>query len=427
MMRVSRVAILLLLIGALTPVSNAADYTSLELSTTVYADGAVGIVYYVEADPTAVRIAVPLFGTDFSDLIVVNQDGIPLVTSESGSTVTVDALGATGLTFTYTTPQLTSKEGILWTLTLTAPTNLVIILPSGATVVSMSQIPLDVQTVDGRTRVTLPPGEDSVSYVIQTSVTLDHAQAVITNAETMINEVKSSGVDTADADAILAQAKNALSSGDYLLAEQLATEAKSSALDAALKAQAAASAIQRATAAIQQAKNEGRISTVSDAEEMLANAEAAYASGDYTGAKADADTAYNTATNSKATFNFMLLVAVGAVFAVVGVVVYVYLKRRKPVEPQQPVKKTEDAPVDLEAIFKKNPDLRVDDKEVLRFLAERGGEAFANEIRDRFEIPRTSAWRMIRRLIEAGIVEEHKVGGQSLIAVIKKYREAKEA
>ncbi len=419
---------MLLLIGAsLIPVSYAADYTSLELATTVYADGAVGIVYRVEADPTAVRIAVPLFGTDFSDLIVVNQDGTPLVTSESGSIVTVDALGATELTFTYTTPQLTSKEDILWTLTLTTPTNLVVLLPSGATVVSMSQIPLDVQTIDGRTRVTLPPGEDSISYVIQTSATLDHAQTVIGNAETTINEVKDSGIDTTDADALLAQAKSAISSGDYLLAEQLATEAKSLALDAALKAQTASAAIKRATDAIQQAKNEGRTSTISDAEELLSGAEAAYSSGDYTGAEADADEAYNTATNSKAALDYMLIVAVCVVLAVAGVCVYIYLKRRKQPEPQQQAKKSEDAPVDLEAVFKKNPDLRVDDKEVLRFIAERGGEAFANEIRDRFDIPRTSAWRMIRRLIDAGIVEERKVGGQSLIAVVKKYRGAKEA
>jgi uncharacterized membrane protein len=33
---------------------------------------------------------------------------------------------------------------------------------------------------------------------------------------------------------------------------------------------------------------------------------------------------------------------------------------------------------------------------------------------------------MIRRLIDAGIVEERKIGGQNLIYIVKKYRRAHE-
>ena len=95
--------------------------------------------------------------------------------------------------------------------------------------------------------------------------------------------------------------------------------------------------------------------------------------------------------------------------------------------PPQPLpKESDDVYIDLDMIFQKNPSLRVDDKEVLRFLSEHGGEAFANEIRDRFDIPRTSAWRMIRRLIDSGIVEEKKIGGQSLIYIVKKYGRARD-
>ena len=95
--------------------------------------------------------------------------------------------------------------------------------------------------------------------------------------------------------------------------------------------------------------------------------------------------------------------------------------KSEPKSSPQKSKEIEGA-VNLDAIFSKNSDLRVDDKEVIRFLSERGGEAFANEIRDRFDIPRTTAWRMIRRLIGMGIVEEKKIGGQSLIFIVKKYR-----
>ena len=64
----------------------------------------------------------------------------------------------------------------------------------------------------------------------------------------------------------------------------------------------------------------------------------------------------------------------------------------------------------------------MDDKEVVRYIAENRGELFANEIRERFDIPRTSLWRMIRRLKEKEILEERKVGGQSLVSIHRRYR-----
>jgi len=63
---------------------------------------------------------------------------------------------------------------------------------------------------------------------------------------------------------------------------------------------------------------------------------------------------------------------------------------------------------------------------VLKYLAEYGGEAFANEIRERFDLPRTSGWRLIRRLERYEIVEERKLGGQSLISIKPEYRRQKQ-
>ena len=78
--------------------------------------------------------------------------------------------------------------------------------------------------------------------------------------------------------------------------------------------------------------------------------------------------------------------------------------------------------IDLERLFKEHPELRMDDREVLKYLAENDGEAFAFDIRDRFDIPRTSAWRMIQRLQRYEVVDERKIGGQSLINIKEKYR-----
>src|SRR5207244_2770539 len=52
--------------------------------------------------------------------------------------------------------------------------------------------------------------------------------------------------------------------------------------------------------------------------------------------------------------------------------------------------------------------LRFDDKEILRFVKENGGRAIEAEIRERFSIPRTSAWRQARRLEKLGFVKISK-------------------
>ncbi len=407
-----------------------ADYTPTSLTATIYVDGVVGIEYNVDVNPTTARMTIPLFGSNFPDLLVVNQDGLPLAATKSGSSVTVDSLGSTVLTFTYSNQDLTTKVGTLWSLNVTSPTNLVAILPAGATIVSLSQVPLDVGTVNGRTQITLPPGPDSVSYVVSAVGTKEHAQSIIQDAETTINATKAKDVITINADTQLTQAKAAFDTANYLTAEQLATQAKTSAIEADLEAQAANTAIQRAYTAIQAAKSAGRTSNTAAADGLLNDAQGYYSVGDYSRAKTSADEAYSAATSSKGTGDNIILIAGLAVAAVVvAVVIAVFMRRRGappiPTPPQS--HRSDDTPVNLETVFQRNPDLRVDDKEVIRFLGERGGEAFANEIRDRFDIPRTSAWRMIRRLMAAGIVEERKIGGQSLIYVTKKYRGGQEA
>ncbi|MDP2900950.1 MAG: hypothetical protein Q8O47_08275, partial [Candidatus Bathyarchaeota archaeon] len=284
--------------------------------------------------------------------------------------------------------------------------------------------------------IVLPAADNSVSYVLSAVGTKEHSQAIIRDAESAIAATKAKGISTTSADTFIAQAKAAFDSSEYLMAEQLATQAKGAALDAELQSQAAGFAIQRANDAIQTATNEGRTSGLATAQGLAQNAQAYYASGDYTKAKTTADQAYDAAIASKGSDNTLLMMGV-AVLVVAGAGVVFYMRRegkmggKGPVKtkaaPTPPLGTVDEGPVNINAIFSKNPDLRVDDKEVVRFLTERGGEAFANEIRDRFEIPRTSAWRMIRRLIGMGVVEERKIGGQSLIYVVKRYRGVSEA
>ena len=63
----------------------------------------------------------------------------------------------------------------------------------------------------------------------------------------------------------------------------------------------------------------------------------------------------------------------------------------------------------------KKPYLRGEDRNLLDYLCEKEGTAFESEIRNKFILPRTSLWRLIKRLEREELVEVRKVGGQNLI------------
>ena len=91
-----------------------------------------------------------------------------------------------------------------------------------------------------------------------------------------------------------------------------------------------------------------------------------------------------------------LIAAIVAMVAVVISVILVIRRRRGP---------------NVEKILKAYPQLKKEDKDVIEFLAEKGGQAFEAEIRERFpDMPRTSLWRLVRRLERLEIVEVKKIG-----------------
>lgn len=64
-------------------------------------------------------------------------------------------------------------------------------------------------------------------------------------------------------------------------------------------------------------------------------------------------------------------------------------------------------------------ELRPDDVQVLNFIQEKGGRVQELEIRTRFALPKTSAWRQIKRLERMGYVKVTKVGSQNQIEILK--------
>jgi uncharacterized membrane protein len=64
-------------------------------------------------------------------------------------------------------------------------------------------------------------------------------------------------------------------------------------------------------------------------------------------------------------------------------------------------------------------ELRPDDVQVLDFIREKGGKVLEPEIRMKFALPKTSAWRQIKRLERLGYVRVTKIGSQNQIELLK--------
>jgi uncharacterized membrane protein len=100
-----------------------------------------------------------------------------------------------------------------------------------------------------------------------------------------------------------------------------------------------------------------------------------------------------------------LIAAIVAVTAVVLSALIVVRRRRGP---------------NADKILKANPQLKKEDKDVILFLAEKDGKAFEAEIRERFpDTPRTSLWRLVRRLERLELVEVKRIGLENQVQLKK--------
>ena len=111
------------------------------------------------------------------------------------------------------------------------------------------------------------------------------------------------------------------------------------------------------------------------------------------------------------------------VASIVGITAIIRFKQKtvKPIQVQQSAQKIQT--VDAETIFKLKPDLREDDKEIVKFISNNGGYALESELRKKFLQPRTTMWRAVKRLERNGVIEIEKKDLQNLVKLRKNMEE----
>jgi uncharacterized membrane protein len=116
--------------------------------------------------------------------------------------------------------------------------------------------------------------------------------------------------------------------------------------------------------------------------------------------------------------NSIIYVAGGAaaiaIIAITAIAVKMKNKPKQIVSTSQTTVLENKEPFNIEKVLEM-PDLREDDKEIIKFIHENGGSALESDLRKKFLLPRTTMWRAVKRLERYELIEITKKDQQNLI------------
>jgi uncharacterized membrane protein len=129
--------------------------------------------------------------------------------------------------------------------------------------------------------------------------------------------------------------------------------------------------------------------------------------------------------------DYVITVIIGSsISVVIGAVFILKRKQSKSLPLTRQVESSNDKQneiksVDTDNIFSLRPEMREDDKEIVRFISKNGGQVLESELRKKFLQPRTTMWRAVKRLERLGVVEITKKDLQNMVVLKKELEEEK--
>lgn len=449
------------------------DYASESLFMALFANGDALVEYDVSIqDPLDEEIRIKLFGgTHINDLIVVDFEDelVEYDIGDSPNEIVLNTPGVSNVRISYTTPDLVNRFQGIWTFSLNATTGFSVRLPPDTVLVDYEPFPA-IKIVNDQPLLTFDEsGEIRVSYAIGVLGTEEQASIAIRLATAAIKEARDKHPDIilTDAEDILQSANEAFDDGRFGDAELRAGQASDAAVAANRDYESAQSAIADTDNQIDLASGEGR--DIATAAQLLERARTEFASGSYMAAgnsAKEAVAAIGDIQTQPALPVSVIVAGLAAAGGGVGALVFLRIRKqpakaalhmqkretpprapannkattmiRPPIsEEKREVKLVSDkidgglpaipdmipeSQIDKSVLgrivgmmLEERPHLRPEDQQVLRFLAEKEGAAFESEIRTKFQLPKTTIWRLVKRLEREELVEIRKAGGQNLI------------
>ena len=140
----------------------------------------------------------------------------------------------------------------------------------------------------------------------------------------------------------------------------------------------------------------------------------------------------NGTTEPSSSFDYVTAaITIGPIAAAVTALMLILKKRQsKPtlsstteIKTTTVEKPQEARTVDTETIFSFRPDMREDDKDIVKFISESGGQVAESDLRKKFLRPRTTMWRAVKRLERLGVVEITKKDQQNIVKLKEELEE----
>jgi hypothetical protein len=415
------------------------------------------VQYDLRLENNTNEITLPLIGGNINDILVRNylSKYLPYTFNSVTNEIKINSQNESQIRITYQTPDLVNKQEREWSFFIDAAFPFTVKLPNDAVVTSLGeQSPSLIRKLGGQNLLSFDKGRISVDYVIGYAGTREQAIISINSAELDLAKAASEhiGINLDEVKSILNGAKTALNQSNFIEAERLANNASDISRRIAESFETSKNMISNATRKVE--ASQALDTDTSQASEFISKSSTEFSQGNYPKALEYATLAINSLDGTKqellslktSSSTFLVLIPLAAVGF------FIILKYRSRILPhlQSGTTKKDPSNSDLSSnpfkennftevqsptkeqinyddpnksdlhklvsdIIKQKVNLKAEEKEILFYISDKEGAAFEGEIRNKFILPKTSLWRLIKRLEREDMIEVTKIGGQNLI------------
>jgi uncharacterized membrane protein len=433
----------------------------------IFSNGDALIQQDIKSNPLAKELSIGLIGTNVTNLVVKNYSSHSLsyYVIVKSNELRIKSQGSSEIRITYITPTIVDKQDRIWTFSINSTSKFTVKLPNDAVVTSLGEHqPNLIRRLGEQELLTFDAGKSTVNYILGYVGTREQAETALISAGGDITAAQNalSGINLTHANELLEQAQLALENGNFVDAERFASNSSYLVTKISSDFELAKETIGDANEKIRSFRQINL--DVNQAESLLSQSNIKFATGKYAEAANLARMALESLANRAENGNQNLVQILGAIslIALSGLFILFYVKRLRSkkrhydsigvdaaesishdethnVKNQQntPHSKTDaetgmELPISnedhvaqaekhseirklVEAKLMEYPNLRKEDEKVIYYLAEKEGSAFESEIRTEFILPKTSLWRLVKRLERLELIEVTKMAGQNLL------------
>ena len=403
------------------------------------------------------EIALPLIGGNINDILVRNYLSKYLAYTFNSVTneIMINSQNESQIRITYQTPDLVNKQEREWSFLIDSAFPFTVKLPNDAVVTNLGeQSPSLIRKLGGQNLLSFDKGRISIDYVIGFAGTREQATISINSAELDLTKAENEhlGINLGSVKAILLNAKTALNQSNFIDAERLATNASDLSSTITESFEVSKDMISNATRKIEEFQ--GMSVDTSQASEFISKSNIEFSQGNYPKAIEFATLALNSLEVEQeqpllySSMLYLLLIplAISVGFFILrkyrrkfGLQIHTTVSKnnrygsdnqnntyeeenfheKQSTKEEQSNKDVSIGKSDLQNfvsdVIRQKGNLKPEEKEILLYISEKEGAAFEGEIRSKFILPKTSLWRLIKRLERENLIEVTKIGGQNLI------------